>query len=61
MPHPKSDPGTDEPAPTTPGRPNDSGSRQQRVPDQTIQSGSPSLDKEATQRSGKVPASIPSH
>jgi hypothetical protein len=39
-----------EPAPTTPGRPKDSGSRQQTHQDQASQSGSPALDEKTTRR-----------
>jgi hypothetical protein len=35
---------------TTPGRPKDSGSRQQTHPDQNSQSGSPHFDRELTRR-----------
>lgn len=35
----------DEPAPETPGKPKDSGSRQQRTHDQATQSGAPELDR----------------
>lgn len=37
----------------TPGRPKDSGSRQQNHPDQTSHSGSPALDKETAERGEK--------
>ncbi len=39
-----------QPDATTPGRPKDSGSRQQTQPDQNSQSGSPRLDRELTRR-----------
>lgn len=35
---------------TTPGRPKESGSRQQTYPDQGAQTGSPELDEEMTRR-----------
>lgn len=38
----------DEPTPDTPGRPNDSGSRQQTHPDQQTQTGSPELDSKSS-------------
>jgi hypothetical protein len=38
------------PSSDTPGRPRESGSRQQTHPDQGLQSGSSVLDKEATRR-----------
>ncbi len=41
----------------TPGRPRDSGSRQQTHPGQALNSGSPSFDKESTQRTN--PNSVP--
>jgi len=45
----------------TPGRPTQSGSRQQTHPDQTSQSGSPNTDHELTHQSGSrpVPAKPP--
>jgi hypothetical protein len=57
---PSTQAGQREPAPTTPGRPKNSGSRQQRLPDQALQSGSPPLDEEATRRSDKAPKAPPS-
>lgn len=46
------------PPPTTPGRPEDSGSRQQTHKNQATQSGDPKFDKEATEKSGKRPAGV---
>ncbi len=46
----KSSPGR-SPTSNTPGRPKETGSRQQTTADQTSQSGSASLDKEVTARS----------
>jgi hypothetical protein len=45
----------------TPGRPKDSGSRQQTHPGQALNSGSPSFDKETAQRAdpGPVPLKPP--
>jgi hypothetical protein len=43
-------PDSKQPDSTTPGRPKDSGSRQQTHPDQNSQSGSPQLDRELTRR-----------
>jgi hypothetical protein len=40
------------PADPTPGRPKSSGSRQQTLPEQSVQSGSPSTDDKMTQGSG---------
>jgi hypothetical protein len=40
-----SDKRSSEPAPTTPGRPKETGSRQQTVPNQNSQSGSTETDK----------------
>jgi hypothetical protein len=37
---------------STPGRPKESGSRQQTHPDQNSHSGSPPFDKEASERGG---------
>jgi hypothetical protein len=51
MPKSSSDAKGSEPAPSTPGRPKESGSRQQTYPDQKLQSGSPALDKESTRKS----------
>jgi hypothetical protein len=48
-------PRKEQPSATTPGRPKDSGSRQQTHPDQGSHSGSPSFDKETTRRSGTPP------
>jgi hypothetical protein len=42
----------------TPGRPKDSGSRQQTHPGQVLNSGSPSFDKEATQRTDPDPVPL---
>jgi hypothetical protein len=42
----------------TPGRPKDSGSRQQTHPGQTLNSGSPSFDKETTERSDPNPVPL---
>jgi hypothetical protein len=45
------------PGSQTPGRPTDSGSRQQTHPNQGSQSGAPDLDREATQpRPDAIPA-----
>lgn len=41
--------------PTTPGKPRDSGSRQQTHKDQGTQTGSPELDREASRRSDIPP------
>jgi hypothetical protein len=43
---------TAAPATNTPGRPKDSGSRQQTHPDQGMQSGSGELDKSAREKKG---------
>lgn len=43
----------------TPGKPKDSGSRQQTHPDQNSQTGSPSLDRKHTDRSGTTPPPKP--
>lgn len=40
----------------TPGRPEDSGSRQQTHKNQTVQSGDPEFDQQAAEKSGKRPA-----
>ena len=42
----------------TPGRPKDSGSRQQTQPGQAINSGSPSFNKETTQRADPNPVPL---
>jgi hypothetical protein len=42
----------------TPGRPKDSGSRQQTHPGQVLNSGSPSFDKEASQRTDSKPVPL---
>jgi hypothetical protein len=46
-----------EPESITPGRPKDSGSRQQTHPGQGLNSGSPSFDRETAQRTG--PSRVP--
>ena len=48
----------DPPADKTPGRPKESGSRQQTQPGQASNTGSPAFDKEAT-KGGKPPAALP--
>lgn len=48
---------TDRASGSTPGRPAENGSRQQTHPDRTSQSGSPTFDKEATERSRQKPSS----
>jgi hypothetical protein len=45
-------------ATTTPGRPKDSGSRQQTQPDQNTQTGSPKRDKEAADRANAPKAPV---
>jgi hypothetical protein len=40
----------DEPKQDTPGRPNDTGSRQQTHPDQQAQTGSPELDSRSSSK-----------
>jgi hypothetical protein len=42
----------------TPGRPKDSGSRQQTHPGQALNSGSPSFDKETTERTDPDPVPV---
>jgi hypothetical protein len=37
-----------QPAPTTPGKPKEHGSRQQKAPDQTVQTGNPSIDRKSS-------------
>jgi len=39
---------TAQPAPTTPGKPKEHSSRQQKAPDQTVQTGNHSLDRESS-------------
>jgi hypothetical protein len=39
---------TASPAPTTPGKPKEEESRQQRAPDQTTQTGNPSVDRSSS-------------
>jgi hypothetical protein len=60
MGRPESDENTHEPTLTMPGRPKESGSRQQSLPGQALQSGSPPLDEEATRHAGQVPVPKPS-
>jgi hypothetical protein len=43
----------------TPGKPKDSGSRQQTYPDQNSQTGSPTLDRKHTDRGGTAPPPKP--
>jgi hypothetical protein len=54
MTRPKSESSTSatEPTADSPGRPKDSGSRQQHHPDQNLQSGSRQLDKDASRKGG---------
>jgi hypothetical protein len=47
------------PGDATPGRPKESGSRQQTHPNQNSSSGSPSFDKEATKGGASPPRSPP--
>ncbi len=54
----KHNPSGEAPENTTPGRPTESGSRQQTHPGQTSQSGSAKFDREATQRGGHDPVPV---
>ncbi len=47
--------GTDSPGADTPGRPKESGSRQQTHQNQETHTGSPDLDRELTQRTPHTP------
>jgi hypothetical protein len=43
-----------DPSPTTPGRPDEASSRQQKHPNQSAHTGSKSLDKESAKKSGSA-------
>jgi hypothetical protein len=48
----------ESPKPTTPGKPEDSGSRQQTHKHQSTQTGSPDLDRDASRRSDVPPVPV---
>jgi hypothetical protein len=48
-----------DPKPTTPGKPTDHGSRQQKEDRQSTQTGSPELDRKSSDKGGSVKAPRP--
>lgn len=54
----KTDSATRSSEATTPGRPKDSGSRQQTQPNQQTQSGSAELDRQSSRKNGAEPPLI---